>query len=811
MFISFRSSLLPLSLATLTLIAGCFGGGGGGGGDSADGINADAGDDKQVSPGATVLLDGTQSEGDPDLSSWAQIEGEPAVTLEPVAGIPFTAQFVAPDEETELVFELTVQDEDGNQDSDAVTVTVGASSAVTADAGDDQTVTVGEEVTLDGSASTAEDGDIESYTWEPVLGTEAVLSGADEVVATFQPDEPGEYVFRLTVADGAGAEDSDNVNVTVQPDLSGAERLLFFTVADGDAENPTKSIHAVAPGDVIGPASAARAAVTAQDNSRARTDEDFFRATGDFRAEQPPVGVTWNQYEPDRTNLPLGVLTVDRDGPDREVEHHSVVFNAPNGWLWRAHLDDGRLMSSRVSGETEAGVVCAARVLGDHADVMNTRIVYQMPRDGDGDCNRTTWRMARLGANVSEDPVTLVEEFDYGTFRKEFSLDWAMAVRDGSGALEKVIIYQGDMSIPGDSDDLGDGTLIQYDIATGATGPALRDNSNFDGNTVQVRKLGRGGASGEELVINAWGPTPGDMGTILVYDRDEGEFGAAADEVGSAVNAATVERSITGQEQAVTVDGRVYIADIRDGNASSGRLAEVDPDARVGGFIGRMERIDVNWGSPRGVPMITAAGDRIAWAYINNTSQDIELQQRRIRSNVTDGSSALQIADGDILFGFPQQTPTAPHDWVFYNRFELENGVPRSEEAVAVDIAGEGMGTMSIDDAEWLGTAWSDAIPESGEEATHVFYFRSVAGSDRLKARPVDGLVGGSIVDFNEQPDGGRNNGDRWIGGYGPEILIGWRRPLTSSGVVYYADAEDAGSLVRVTEPGTTASPISFH
>lgn len=807
--------ILPALLSAFMLAAcggSSSGGGSSNGNDNGDGLSADAGPDKEVSTNATVVLDGTQSGGDPEDWTWTQVEGEPTVNMQPLGDIPLTNQFVAPDEETTLVFELSVEDGDGNEDSDTATITVAALSAVTADAGPDQTVTVGDEVTLDGSNSEAEEGDIESFEWQPVLGTEVDLDPADDVETAFVADEVGELVFRLTVADGEGNEDSDNVVINVQPDLSGAERLLFFALPDRDTENPTKSIYAVAPGNVSGPESAVRAAVTASDNSRARTDEEFFRATGDFRRELPSVGVRWNQYEPDKTNLPLGVLEVDRNGAERQVSHHSVVFNAPNGWLWRAHLDDeGRVFSTRVSGETEAEVVCAARVLNDHADPLNTRIAYQMPRNGDGDCNRTTWRLARLGANINEDPVTLVEEFDYGTFRKEFSRDWAMAVRNDDGSLDKVIVYEGDMLIPEESDDLGDGTLIQYDVATGTIESALRDNSNFAGNTVRMRKLGRAGATGDELIVNVWGPTPGDMGTIMVYDRDAEEFGTAADNVGGAVNSATVEGSITGQEQAVSMDGRLYIADIRSGNASSGRLAAVDPDAGSG-FAAGYDRIDVTWGSPRGVPMTTAGAGRVAWAYINIDTDDVELQQRIIRSAESDATFATAIVGPeDILFDLPQQTPTAPDNWVLYNRFELDNNIARSEEALAIRITGSGDGEISIESAEWLGSSWSDAVADSGIEASHVYYFEAIGGTDRFRARSISDLASSNATDFDVQPDGGRNNGAQWIGGYGPEILIGWRRPITSSGVVYYVDPEDPASLVRMTEPGTTASPISFH
>ena len=83
-------------------------------------------------------------------------------------------------------------------------------------AGDDQIVTVGETVTLDGSASSDPDaGDVLTYTWSQVSGPPASLTDTDTTTATFVPVEAGAYVFELTVHDGSISA-TDTVTITAE-------------------------------------------------------------------------------------------------------------------------------------------------------------------------------------------------------------------------------------------------------------------------------------------------------------------------------------------------------------------------------------------------------------------------------------------------------------------------------------------------------------------------------------------------------------------------------------------------------------------
>ncbi len=88
-----------------------------------------------------------------------------------------------------------------------------------ADAGEDQTVTVGRLVQLDGSASESRDtrSDWVGYDWSIAVkptGSRAMLSNSNTVDPTFIPDVPGRYVITLVVTNHSSKSDYDDVTIT---------------------------------------------------------------------------------------------------------------------------------------------------------------------------------------------------------------------------------------------------------------------------------------------------------------------------------------------------------------------------------------------------------------------------------------------------------------------------------------------------------------------------------------------------------------------------------------------------------------------
>ncbi len=186
-----------------------------------------------IDEGETVLLDGTEST-DPDpqgailLWDWQQTGGTPGVTVNIIDDDKDLARFIAPDVTVDGVVTvdvtLTVADNAGLEDSATVTVTI--NQPPVADAGeDDNTVTVGDQVTLDGTGSSDPDGTIGSYFWEQIPGPSVTLTGADTSQPTFTAPEvavPTSLTFRLSVTDNQGTQNlatdlNYEVIITVNP------------------------------------------------------------------------------------------------------------------------------------------------------------------------------------------------------------------------------------------------------------------------------------------------------------------------------------------------------------------------------------------------------------------------------------------------------------------------------------------------------------------------------------------------------------------------------------------------------------------
>jgi len=101
----------------------------------------------------------------------------------------------------------------GDDDSGDPTPTV----TLTADAGVDQAVDLGNDVTLNGSGSSSSDGSSFEYLWaitSAPSGSAVTLSGETTVNPSFTPDVEGTYTVLLTITNG-DTNSTDEVEVTV--------------------------------------------------------------------------------------------------------------------------------------------------------------------------------------------------------------------------------------------------------------------------------------------------------------------------------------------------------------------------------------------------------------------------------------------------------------------------------------------------------------------------------------------------------------------------------------------------------------------
>jgi len=93
-------------------------------------------------------------------------------------------------------------------------------TAPVADAGPNQTVTVGTTVTLDGSKSTDSGGHALTYQWSLInkpQGSNASLSNATTIMPSFATDVAGSYVAQLIVNNGQSASAPDTVMINAGP------------------------------------------------------------------------------------------------------------------------------------------------------------------------------------------------------------------------------------------------------------------------------------------------------------------------------------------------------------------------------------------------------------------------------------------------------------------------------------------------------------------------------------------------------------------------------------------------------------------
>jgi hypothetical protein len=163
---------------------------------------ANAGPDQAATVSQTITLDGSASsdvDGNALTFAWSFVS-RPTGSAAILAGATTVSPTFVVDVPGTYVIRLLVSDGLATSAADIVQVATSNSSPV-ANAGPDQTASVGSLVTLNGSGSTDVDGDVLTYAWSLTTrpaGSVAALNNATSVMPTFVPDLTGTYVAQPT-------------------------------------------------------------------------------------------------------------------------------------------------------------------------------------------------------------------------------------------------------------------------------------------------------------------------------------------------------------------------------------------------------------------------------------------------------------------------------------------------------------------------------------------------------------------------------------------------------------------------------------
>ncbi|MGA1794152.1 MAG: PKD domain-containing protein [Thermoplasmatota archaeon] len=183
---------------------------------------ANAGPDQEVLLGSQVTLDGSKSR-DPDgtILEWEWTStSHPSLVFQNANS---SSPVFTPADASDHIIRLRVRDSNNTWSSaDTVIIYVDepyVNVVPVANAGPDQEVEVGEQVTLDGRDSYDTDGFIVSYNWTCTSHTVELMSPQSST-PSFVPASAGEYVFTLSVSDDESAwspEDTVEITVTEPP------------------------------------------------------------------------------------------------------------------------------------------------------------------------------------------------------------------------------------------------------------------------------------------------------------------------------------------------------------------------------------------------------------------------------------------------------------------------------------------------------------------------------------------------------------------------------------------------------------------
>jgi len=318
----------------------------------------------EVKVGEVVHLTGQASDADDDELQY-RWRGERVDLLSDTTS---TTTVFTPAQVGEYHFSFVAIDTDPQESEPAeVIIPVGEkpNTVPMANAGPDQSVSVGATVRLDGSRSRDEDGDILSYHWTVPAGI--TLSSATDAQPQFTVNEAGTYRFILEVNDGKVDSAPDEVVITVTetaiensapvanagPDQSG-ERGKNFTLDGGGSSDPEgNALTYVWTENTDNPVKGSLSDATAEAPTFTATEAGVYRFSlivNDGQLNSAPDEVKITVVQPNR--VPVADAGVDRSGEtgqtfildgsgssDADGDELSYQWSAPAGIVLSSEMD----------------------------------------------------------------------------------------------------------------------------------------------------------------------------------------------------------------------------------------------------------------------------------------------------------------------------------------------------------------------------------------------------------------------------------------------------------------------------------------
>ena len=180
---------------------------------------ANAGLDQAVTVGENAVLDASGSsdlDGDPLQFKWTILQ-KPEGSASALSDASASNPTLPIDSEGVYLVQLIVNDGFEDSQPDTVLLNVGNVPPV-ADAGVNIIALLGDTITLDGSNSSDDNGDLLTFVWsfESIpAGSNATLINTATARPFFVIDQAGDYVARLKVSDGLEISDPDTITVSV--------------------------------------------------------------------------------------------------------------------------------------------------------------------------------------------------------------------------------------------------------------------------------------------------------------------------------------------------------------------------------------------------------------------------------------------------------------------------------------------------------------------------------------------------------------------------------------------------------------------